>query len=116
MKINKHIKIFTFSFLGFVILCLVIYFSQQKKYDDLIKHGKYTISIGDKIRKDRIGWTFVFNYKVGNHIYEGLNSATGIKEEFAIDGIYFVVFDPNKPKRNFLTRCRGLAVRDCSIT
>ncbi|MBA5629643.1 hypothetical protein [Moheibacter lacus] len=104
MKINKHIKLFFLGFLGFVVLCFVIYFSQQKKYESLIKEGKYTIGVGEKIKKNRTGWTFIYTYKVNNEIYEGRNSATGIREEFAVGGIYFVVFDPNKPKKNFLIK------------
>jgi len=105
MKISKQdIKIFLLCFFGFIILCFVIYYSQQKKYESLIKDGRYTLGIGEKISQDRTGWTFIYNYKVNNKVYEGRNSATGIREEFAVGGIYFVVFDPNKPRKNFLIK------------
>ncbi len=104
MKVTQHIKIFLFSFLGLIVLCFVIYFSQQKKYESLIKDGRYTIAIGKKIRKNRTGWTFIYNYKVNNEVYEGKNSATGKRGEMVVDGIYFVVFDLNKPRKNFLIR------------
>lgn len=105
MKIKKKdIKIFLLSFLGFVVLCFVIHFSQQKKNKSLIKDGRYTIAIGEKIRKNRTGWTFIYNYKVNNEMYEGRHSATGIRGEFAVGGVYFVVFDPDKPKKRMLIK------------
>lgn len=106
MKINKQIKIFAFSFFGFVAVCLIIYFSQQKKYESLIKDGKYTIGIGKDVDKNRrVGRkTFTFKYKVSNKVYEGKHSLTGNESEMTVGGIYFVVFDPDKPRKNFLIK------------
>lgn len=106
MKINKHIKLFFLGFLGFIVLCLVIYFSQKKQFESLInENGRYTLVVGKEIKKRRTGWAFKYNYMVNNKLYEGVvNYGYAGSRGMKIGGIYFVVFDPNKPKKNFLIK------------
>ncbi len=107
MKIDKQqIKIFLLSFLGFLIVAFYIYFSQQKRFDSLIREkGRYTIGIGKEIEKRRTGWEFIYNYKVNNEIYEGsVTFGYAGPRGMKIDGIYFVVFDRNKPKKSMLIK------------
>lgn len=107
MKVKKKdIKIFLLSFLGFVVLCFVIYISQQNRFENLINEkGKYTIATGIEIEKRRTGWDFIYIYKVNDKRYEGsVTFGYGVSNDLKVGKDYFVVFDPNKPKDRILIR------------
>jgi len=44
MKISRHIKIFLLGVLGFCILGFIILYSQNRRFDNLIENGRYTIA------------------------------------------------------------------------
>jgi len=105
MKISKKdIKIFFLGFLGFVVLCLIILYSQNRRFDDLIKKGWYTIAIGKEIEKRRTGWEFIYNYKVNNEEYNGSIIFNLGDSGMTVGGIYFVVFDPKNPDKKMLIK------------
>lgn len=104
MKISRHIKIFLLGVLGFCILGFIILYSQSRRFDNLIENGRYTIAQGEEIKKRRTGWSFIFNYKVHNEVYDGRIKFMVNKWGMKKGGIYFVVFDPNNPKKEMLIR------------
>lgn len=105
MKISKqNIKIFLFSFLGFLIVAFYIYFSQQNRFDSLKENGWYTIAIGKEIEKRRTGWAFKYNYKVSNVAYEGVINFNLGDSGMTVGGIYFVMFDPKNPDKKMLIK------------
>jgi len=105
MKINQQdIKVFLLCFLGFCLLCFIIFYKQKKEFESLIESGRYTIAIGKEIKKERTGRSFKYNYKVNNVIYEGVINFNLGDSGMTVGGIYFVVFDPNKPKKRMLIK------------
>ena len=105
MKINKKdIRIFLLSFLGFLIVAFYIYFSQRNRFDSLIKEkGRYTVAIGKEIEKRRTGWAFKYKYKANNEFFEGvINYGYTGSGGLEVGGIYFVVFNREKPKKSML--------------
>ena len=105
MKINIHVKVIAFCIIGFLLLGYIIFSSQAKRFEYLKENGWYTIGVGKEIEKRRTGWEFIYNYKVNNEKYDGSvsfgYSGSGGLE---IGGIYFVVFDPDKPKKRMIIK------------
>lgn len=103
MKIKKkEIKIFLFSFLGFCILGFIILYTQNRKFDNLLESGRYTVGVGEKIEKRRTGWEFKYSYEVNNMEYEGSVVLSMGESGMTVGGIYFVVFDPKNPDKKML--------------
>lgn len=105
MKISKlNIKVFLFSILGFCLLGFIIIYTQNRKFDNLIDSGRYTIGVGEKIEKRRTGWDFKYIYKINNLEYEGSVVLSVGDSGMTVGGIYFVVFDPQNPDKKMLIK------------
>lgn len=89
---------------GFVFIVIYIVTSQKKRFQYLKENGWYTVAIGDKISKNRTGWSFDYKYKVNDEFYTGTIAMGSKVSELQVGGIYFVVFDPLKKKRRMLIR------------
>lgn len=105
MKISKqNIKIFLFSILGFFIFGFSLVYIQNRMFDNLLDSGRYTIGVGEKIEKRRTDWEFIYSYKVNNIEYEGSVVLSLGDTGMVVGGVYFVVFDSDKPKKSFLIK------------
>lgn|SRR5690606_10217792 len=105
MKISKqNIKIFLFSILGFFIFGFSLVYIQNRMFDNLLDSGRYTIGVGEKIEKRRTDWEFIYSYKVNNIEYEGSVVLSLGDTGMIVGGVYFVVFDSDKPKKSFLIK------------
>ena len=103
MKISKQdIKIFLSSILGFFIFGFSLVYIQDRMFDNLLDSGRYTIGVGEKIEKRRTDWGFIYSYKVNYIEYEGSVVLSLGDTGMVVGGVYFVVFDPDKPKKSFL--------------
>lgn len=105
MKIAKDkILVALLGYGGFALLVIYIVSSQKRDFQYLKLHGWYTVAIGDKISKDRTGWSFVYKYKVNDEFYTGTMAIGSKNPLFQVGKVYFVVFDPLKKKKSMLIR------------
>jgi len=112
MKISKKdIKIFLFSILGFFIFGFSLVYIQNRMFDNLLDSGRYTIGVGKKIEKRRTDSDFIYTYKVNDKVYEGSVVLSLGDTGMVVGGVYFVVFDSNKPKKSFLIKSPAVPVK-----
>lgn len=86
---------------GFLILYLMIFFgnkSSRKFRMELFEIGYYTIgTVIKKVSEPRVTY-YIYQYQFENKTYEGKYIGKSLK----INGNYFLIFNPAKPKDKYL--------------
>jgi hypothetical protein len=88
-----------------------VLYKQDSEYESLMENGRYTIAVGKKIEKRRTGREFIYIYKVKGQIFEG-GMIFGNRERLGFEEgkLYFIVYNPKKPKKDYLIKYPAVPV------